>query len=469
MTTSLLQQELKPLNAQIEQVRAKLAALDADLHLTQAKLETIPLHRERYEALQSVCAALDKLTELEASALFWEPLAEGADADRHRQRLQERITGFDDKIRRGQERESALKTLIVERNIELDALFEKVHDAYAREQRRLEELAVEREVSSVPERVVIMPWSSDSASEKAFRHSMLGALLLFVVVSLLMHWVTVPVSEQTSGSVVIPERLAKLVKQEPAKPAPPKVAEKPPEEKKPTEPIEKEAPKEKPKVAATPADTRAARTKAEGSGVLAFKNSFEELIEETPVAGLGSQARLSKGPGTGTGSGGPRASRSLVAIQGKSGSGGISNVTVSRSISNGESGTAGKIGNAGFARVESAVAGLQEEAGRKVSDGPGPARTDEEIQIVFDRYKSTLYRIYNKELRKDPALRGKILLRLTIDPEGMVASCTVEKTDLASSGLVAAIVERVRKFNFGPKKGTPKTTILYPIDFLPAG
>jgi len=158
-----------------------------------------------------------------------------------------------------------------------------------------------------------------------------------------------------------------------------------------------------------------------------------------------------------------------VAIEGRSGSGGIRTATVSRNLGSGGKGNADQIGGVGFARVESSVAGLKEEAGRKVSEGPGPARTDEEIQIVFDRYKATLYRIYNKELRKDPTLRGKILLRLTIDPSGAVSSCKVEKTDLASTELVKQIVDRVLKFNFGPKDGVPKTTILYPIDFLPAG
>jgi hypothetical protein len=33
---------------------------------------------------------------------------------------------------------------------------------------------------------------------------------------------------------------------------------------------------------------------------------------------------------------------------------------------------------------------------------------------------------------------------------------------------VAQIVARVKRFNFGPKEDVPKTTILYPIDFLPA-
>ena len=34
--------------------------------------------------------------------------------------------------------------------------------------------------------------------------------------------------------------------------------------------------------------------------------------------------------------------------------------------------------------------------------GPGLSRTDEEIQIVFDRHKAALYRLYNRELRKNP-------------------------------------------------------------------
>jgi hypothetical protein len=72
-------------------------------------------------------------------------------------------------------------------------------------------------------------------------------------------------------------------------------------------------------------------------------------------------------------------------------------------------------------------------------------------------------------LRKNPTLRGKLVLRLTIEPGGEVSMCAVESTDLASPELVAQIVDRVRKFNFGPKESVPKTTILYPIDFLPAG
>ena len=105
---------------------------------------------------------------------------------------------------------------------------------------------------------------------------------------------------------------------------------------------------------------------------------------------------------------------------------------------------------------------------KPLSSGTGPARTDEEIQILFDRYKAALYRIYNTELRKDPTLRGKMVLRITIEPSGAVSACAVDSSNMNSPEFSAQIVDRVKKFNFGAKDGVPKTTILYPIDFLPA-
>jgi len=263
-----------------------------------------------------------------------------------------------------------------------------------------------------------------------------------------------------------------LVKKEPPKPEPPpklpEEAKPEPEKEKPEKTKNKQPEKEKVQVAsADNAKTKAARKKAESTGVLAFKNTFSDLMEETPVAKLGTEARITKD--TPRAAGQARATRSLVAMQGQGTSGGIGVASTSRNVGSGGKGNADQIGGIGFSRVESSVAGLAEEGGRPVSDGPGPARTDEEIQIVFDRYKATLYRIYNKELRKDPTLRGKMLLRLTIEPNGSVSLCKVESTDLASKELVAQIIERVEKFNFGPKEGVPKTTILYPIDFLPAG
>ena len=61
-----------------------------------------------------------------------------------------------------------------------------------------------------------------------------------------------------------------------------------------------------------------------------------------------------------------------------------------------------------------------------------------------------------------------MVLRLTIEPSGAVSACGVESCNMNAPQFSAQIVERVKKFNFGPKDGVPKLTILYPIDFLPA-
>jgi hypothetical protein len=100
--------------------------------------------------------------------------------------------------------------------------------------------------------------------------------------------------------------------------------------------------------------------------------------------------------------------------------------------------------------------------------GPPLGRTDEEIQIVFDRHKAALYRLYNRELRRDPTLKGQMVLRIRIEPDGSVTLCELQSTDMNAQQLVAQVLERVRTFDFGAKEGIPAITILYPIDFLPA-
>ena len=469
MSPSILSQELEPLQAQIGQVQEKIDSLENELRLVEAELETFSTDQQRFDALGEVCNALDKLSELGAVDLFWQGLPGDEDRLGHVERLRERIVRFASEILEVEEKKVALKKKIDLQLDQLDFLHGEVANAYAREERRKEEFLVEREISPIPHRTIIMPWSHEGESEKRFRRAMLIALLLSLFFGYLIPLINVPIPDRTAV-VEIPERLAMLVKKEHPKPEPIPEPPKPKEEKK--EELDKEKPKEQEtkeqkavkQPVSTPAETQLARKKAESTGVLAFKSSFADLMDEVPVANLGVEARLSKGA---TAAGQAQARRSLVSMQAQGGGGGIGNAGVSSNIGSGGNGQG--IGGVGFARVASAVADLVEEEGRPVSDGPGPARTDEEIQIVFDRYKAALYRIYNKELRKDPTLRGKILLRITIEPGGEVSMCKVESTDLNSPELVAQIVERVQKFNFGPKDGVPKTTILYPIDFLPAG
>ena len=460
----MLAEELAQLNAQIEQARQKHEALEGELRVVEAELETFSADRQRFEALRDVCNALDKLGELRADELFWEGVAETQNVAGHVERARSRVARFEGEISGILEKQASLQEQINRCLDELDVLYEEVRDAYAREERRQDEYVIEREISSVPYRAMIMPWAKEAESERRFRRALLVALLFFIVFGSLIPLWKLPVPDR-SAVVVVPERLVSMLSKEPPKPEP--LPERRKEEKKPEKDQEnapEKAKEDRPKP--TTPETQAARKKAESTGVLAFKEAFSDLMDETPVARLGAEARLSNQSAVAAGQ--ARASRSLVAMSSTGGSsGGISNAGVSRNVGNGNVGRLGD-GGVGFTRVESAIADL-EESSRPMSDGLAPGRTDEEIQIVFDRYKAALYRIYNMELRKDPTLSGKILMRITIETSGAVSMCKVESTDLASPELVAKIVERITRFNFGPKEGVQKMTILYPIEFVPSG
>jgi hypothetical protein len=87
---------------------------------------------------------------------------------------------------------------------------------------------------------------------------------------------------------------------------------------------------------------------------------------------------------------------------------------------------------------------------------------------VFDRYKAAFYRLYNRELRNNPTLQGKMVLRLTIEPDGSVSMCVLQSSDMDAPDLAAQVVSRTKTINFGAKDGVQAVTITYPIDFLPA-
>ena len=457
MSSSLLEKELADLHEQIERVRRKLAVLKGELRLVEAELERTSAERQRFDAVRVVCNALDRLAELKADELFWEGAAEAGQAAGLVERARGRLARFEGELKGILEKQASFKEQIHACLDELSILDDEVRDAYDREARREEEYVVEREISPVPDRAVVMPWSRDVESERRFRKALLAAFLAVLFLGTVIPLLNVPAPVRPAV-VVVPERLVSMLRKEPPRPEPPK------EEKK-TEKEEEKAPKEERPKPATP-EAQAARKKAESTGVLAFKESFKDLMDENPAARLGAQAHLSNQP-----AGQARGGRSLVALPSTAAgsSGGIGNSGISRTI---DQSSGKRIASVGFTRVESKVAAQTEEQtdeARPAGSGSGPARTDEEIQIVFDRYKAALYRMYNVELRKNPTLRGKIILRITIEPGGDVSACTVQSNILNSPELVAQIVERVKKFNFGPKEKASRTTILYPIDFLPGG
>jgi hypothetical protein len=203
------------------------------------------------------------------------------------------------------------------------------------------------------------------------------------------------------------------------------------------------------------------------AGILAFKEQFASLTQDQNAPRLGSDARYAAADEVGQAS-----SHSVLSTNTPGSSGGIDAGSLNRSVGGGggRGGGGGGMGGPGVqvARAKSSIAGIGGGDRPKAHSGLGASRTDEEIQIVFDRYKSAFYRDYNRTLRINPTLQGKMVLRLTIEPDGSVSMCQLQSTDMDSPDLVTQVVNRVKTINFGAKEGVQAVTISYPIDFLPA-
>jgi len=220
------------------------------------------------------------------------------------------------------------------------------------------------------------------------------------------------------------------------------------------------------------------------AGILAFKDKIASLAQDTVAVPLGADARHVAADDVGRPS-----SRSMLTSNTPGSSGGINVASLSRSVGGGggggggsgnggggvggrrtgaDGGGGGGTGGGGVGRAVSPIAAITGADRPKARSGSRPARTDEEIQIVFDRYKASFYRLYSRELRNNPALKGQMVLRLTIEPDGSVSMCALQSTDMDAPDLAKQVVGHVRTINFGAKDGVPAVTIVYPIDFLPA-
>ena len=440
------------INRKIDDAYNRLEELEGEDAQLVEELKELNKQRHRYHVLSEISDQLEKLDKLGGGDLFWGENYDHSSARQQQKRVRDLVVNYDSRVAELQNKQSIREQAVESLTAKINVLNDDSLNLQEREEARAEEFVIEREMADMPFRPMRMPWNSDDEDQKHFRKILLIVLLFSMLLGVLIPMWNIPVPDRVEV-VEIPERLAQLMvpkKEPPPPPKPKKLEEKLPDKEKPKKQEDKPVPEK----------AKKARKKAERAGLMAFKDDFADLIDDTPIASLGSKAKIS-----GSGSKAKKTTRSLVTSNvGTSSSGGINTAALSRNT-----GGAGEgIDGVEFSRVESSIGSdfYGEEA--PLSSGPGPSRTDEEIQIVFDRYKSALYRIYNRELRKNPTLQGKMVLRLTIEPDGKVSACSVDSSDMDAPALDKKIADRVKKFNFGAKEGVPSITILYPIDFLPA-
>lgn len=311
-------------------------------------------------------------------------------------------------------------------------------------------------------------WGYSEQSDRSFRRWVMILAIPFLVIGLVVPFLKLAGLEQGGGQAG-EARYAELIQEEPAPiaeeveepaPAEEEQAEEPaPEEPAPTPetPVEQEAPPEVQQPSAAEQQQQARET-AQRSGVLAFSDQLKDLRDST-LPGMDANRSLQTDVVTG-GIGGGGAGNT-IAQSASSGSGGIGSGQVRRQ----QGGTG--IGERRTTTVDR-PAGLGPDPTRigQSGDARNPGRTLEEIQLVFDRNKGSLYTLYNRALRGNAGLRGVVNVKLTIAPNGRVSNCTVVSSELNDPELERKIVARIMLFDFGAKN-VDEITIDYPITFQP--
>lgn len=153
---------------------------------------------------------------------------------------------------------------------------------------------------------------------------------------------------------------------------------------------------------------------------------------------------------------------SVLSTKAQKSSGGIDTSKLSRTTGN--TGLAGRTSSKVSSNLGSGT--TRTNIPRRTASGKN-ARTLEELTLVFDKYKGALQNIYQRALRKDPTLEGKIVFELTISPAGKVTKCTIVSSELNLKSLERRLISRVKSFRFAAKD-VATITVTMPVDLLPS-
>jgi periplasmic protein TonB len=332
----------------------------------------------------------------------------------------------------------------------------------------------------------LLPWDRIPEEERRFRRLLGFFLALIALVALIVSIVKLPPPE-LAAKPDIPERLVKLVVEKKETPPPPpvelpKVEEVKPVEEKPAEVAKVEpepAPIEAPKPTPTekgdgkPAGPSVAKEKARAA-IAVFDSLADLRSDAAPAARPGKPLTNASAPTLAGPGDAPSTQRALITDRAKAGSGGI--VTARASV---DQGGGSGIAGSGTSRVVSGIGGsggdgsgiggtpASAEAGAGgAGKSAGGRRSDENIQQGFDNAKASIFALYNRALRSNPDLKGKVVFRLEIQPSGQVSSAEVVSSELNDPELERKLLAKVRQIDFGALSvGVWKDT--YRMDFFP--
>jgi len=91
-------------------------------------------------------------------------------------------------------------------------------------------------------------------------------------------------------------------------------------------------------------------------------------------------------------------------------------------------------------------------------------RSPEELRFALDRRKGRLWAAYNRALKSEPTLSGKVLFEIVVEPDGRVSRVTVLSSTLSDEKLLRELTALVKEVEF-PAEPVAALVASYPIDF----
>jgi TonB family protein len=119
-----------------------------------------------------------------------------------------------------------------------------------------------------------------------------------------------------------------------------------------------------------------------------------------------------------------------------------------------DAGTAGEAGTAPGGRR------------RGASGAAGSGRTDASLLAVVERYAAGIRFCYDNELKREPRLRGKLVIAITVAASGEVTDARVVEDTVGSAALSACVLGKIRAWTF-PRVPAGTTTFQAPFVFTP--
>lgn len=316
--------------------------------------------------------------------------------------------------------------------------------------------------------VLQLPWAANN-SDQWFKKILVILLLAFLAVSVPVSIVTLPELTRAEKEQ-LPPQLARVVLTQKLLPPPP-VIEQPKVETKVVEEIKQEKlTVEKPMVSATEKSqikpdtnkpvseaTIRARNTAKQSGLLAVANEMNDLTDTRDID-ASVRASVSQNKASTEAA---RYDASIIASAKPAATAGKVD----------EAKVIGAVNNTDLQERKTdqqSTAATERHANEQATaaKGSGGGRAAEDISIVFNKNKTSLYSLYDRERRKNASLKGRIVFQLTISPSGKVTDVKIISSELNNPELEARIISRIKMFMFTPTSGEP-TIINYPVEFLP--